>query len=107
MNELEKLLATRPDARVAVIGLSEGVSKYIAETEQNLANVFDRAERGGGILVFDESDDLFGKRDEIEQHQGPVVIGARSLESIPDELRSGLVVVRAPRPPWWKRVRAR
>ena len=106
MNELEKLLATRPDARVAVIGLSEAVSKYIGETEQNLAKVFDRAARGGGILVFDESDDLFGKRDEIEQHEGPVVIGARSLESIPDELRSGLVVVRAPRPNWWKRLRA-
>jgi SpoVK/Ycf46/Vps4 family AAA+-type ATPase len=107
MNELEKLLATRTDARVAVIGLSAVVSKYIGETEKNLANVFDSAERGGAILIFDESDDLFGKRDEIEQHEGPVVIGARSLDSIPDELRNGLVVVQAPRPPWWKRVRAR
>jgi SpoVK/Ycf46/Vps4 family AAA+-type ATPase len=103
MSELEKLLATRSDARVAVIGLSEVVSKYVEETEKNLARVFDRAERAAGILFFDESDDLFGKRDEIEQHEGPVIIGARSIDSIPDELRKGLVVVKAPRPRWWKR----
>ena len=102
MNELEKLLATRSDARVAVIGLSEFVSKYVEETEKNLEKVLDGAERSAAILFVDESDDLFGKRDEIEQHDGPVVIGARSLESIPDELRKGLVVVKAPRPRWWR-----
>ena len=98
MNELEKLLATRSDARVAVIGLPEVVSKYVEETEKNLDRVFDRAERAEAILFFDESDDLFGKRTEIEEHDGPVVIGARSIESIPNELRKGLVIVRAPRP---------
>lgn len=104
MNELEKLLATRSDARVAVIGLSEVVSKYVGETEKNLARLLARAEGAEWILFFDESDDLFGKRAEIEQHEGPVVIGARSLESIPAELRKGLVVVKAPRPRWWQRV---
>ena len=103
MNELEKLLATRSDARVAVIGLSEVVSKYVGETEKNLAQVFDSAEHGGAILFFDESDDLFGKRTEIAQHDGPVVIGVRSIDSIPDEIRKGLVVVKAPRARWWKR----
>ena len=103
MNELEKLLATRSDARVAVIGAAEVVSKYIGETEKNLANLFDHAESGGTILFFDEADDLFGKRDEIGQHDGPVVIGVRSIESIPDDLRKGLVVVKAPRPRWWQR----
>ena len=102
MNELEKLLATRSDARVAVIGLPEVVSKYVEETERNLERVFDRAERAETILFFDESDDLFAKRTEIEEHDGPVVIGARSIESIPDELRKGLVVVKAPRPRWWR-----
>ena len=100
MNELEKLLATRSDARVAVIGLSEVVSKYVEETEKNLERVFGSAERTGTILFFDESDDLFGKRTEIEQHDGPVVIGVRSIDSIPDELRKGLIVVKAPRPRW-------
>jgi SpoVK/Ycf46/Vps4 family AAA+-type ATPase len=104
MNELEKLLATRPDARVAVIGPQAVVSKYVGETEKKLSALFDRAESGGAILFFDESDDLFGKQGEIEQHEGPVVLGARSLRSIPPDLRANLVVVRAPRPPWWRRL---
>ncbi|HEX8108463.1 MAG TPA: ATP-binding protein [Kofleriaceae bacterium] len=39
-------------------------SKYIGETEKNLARVFDRAEHKGWILFFDEADALFGKRGE-------------------------------------------
>ena len=105
MTELEKLLATRRDARVAVIGLAGVVSKYIGETEKNLAAAFDAAERGGSILFVDESDDLFGRRAEIEQHDGPVVLGVRSIRSIPDELRRNLVVVKAPRGSWWRRFR--
>jgi SpoVK/Ycf46/Vps4 family AAA+-type ATPase len=97
MNELEKLLATRSDARVAVIGPAEAVSKYIGETEKNLGLSLAAAERSGAILFYDESDDLFGKTGEIEEHDGPVVIGVRSIKSIPDELRRGLVVVKAGR----------
>jgi len=44
------------------IDLSQIVSKYIGETEKNLANVFDRAEHNKWILFFDEADALFGKR---------------------------------------------
>jgi hypothetical protein len=105
VNELEKLLSSRRDARVAVIGPQDVVSKYIGETEKNLAQAFDSAERAGAILFFDESDDLFGKRAEVEQHDGPVVLGARSISSIPPELRANLVVVRAPRGSWWQRLR--
>ena len=102
MNELEKLLATRRDVRVAVVGLQDVVSKYMAETEKNLASSFAAAERGGSILFFDEGDDLVGKRAEIERHDGPVVLGVRSIASIPAELRKHLVVVKAPRPRWWR-----
>ena len=102
MNELEKLLATRRDVRVAVVGPQDVVSKYIRETEKNLASSFAAAERGGTVLFFDESDELFGKRDEIERHDGPVVLGVRSIASIPAELRKQLVVVKAPRPRWWR-----
>jgi SpoVK/Ycf46/Vps4 family AAA+-type ATPase len=102
MTELEKLLATRRDARVAVLGPADVVSKYIAETEKNLAATVADAERSGSILVFDEADGLFGREREVEAHDGPVLIGARSLQSIPDELRAGLVVVKAPRVPWWR-----
>ena len=38
------------------------VSKYIGETEKNLARVFDQAAHHGWILFFDEADALFGKR---------------------------------------------
>jgi SpoVK/Ycf46/Vps4 family AAA+-type ATPase len=103
MNELEKLLASRRDARVALVGLQAVVSKYLGETEKNLARVFDSAERGGSILFVDEADDLFGRRDEIAAHDGPVVLGVRQLRSIPRELRAGLVVVKAPRRRFWRR----
>jgi hypothetical protein len=44
------------------IDLSRVVSKYIGETEKNLASVFDHAEHGEWILFFDEAEALFGKR---------------------------------------------
>jgi ATPase family associated with various cellular activities (AAA) len=44
------------------IDLSLVVSKYIGETEKNLARLFEAAERQGWILFFDEADALFGKR---------------------------------------------
>lgn len=44
------------------IDLSMVVSKYIGETEKNLANVFDQAVNKNWILFFDEADALFGKR---------------------------------------------
>ncbi|MGK7906100.1 MAG: ATP-binding protein [Synechococcus sp.] len=48
------------------IDLSSVVSKYIGETEKNLRRVFDAAEGGGVILLFDEADSLFGKRTEVK-----------------------------------------
>jgi ATP-dependent 26S proteasome regulatory subunit len=48
------------------IDLSQVVSKYIGETEKNLRRVFDVAERGGAVLLFDEADALFGKRSEVK-----------------------------------------
>lgn len=44
------------------IDLSMVVSKYIGETEKNLAGIFDMAENKHWILFFDEADALFGKR---------------------------------------------
>ncbi|MDX1530153.1 MAG: ATP-binding protein [Rhodothermales bacterium] len=48
------------------IDLSGVVSKYIGETEKNLRRVFDAAEAGGAVLLFDEADALFGKRSEVK-----------------------------------------
>lgn len=48
------------------IDLSAVISKYIGETEKNLQRIFDAAEVGGAILLFDEADALFGKRTEVK-----------------------------------------
>jgi SpoVK/Ycf46/Vps4 family AAA+-type ATPase len=47
------------------IDLSTVISKYIGETEKNLARIFDEAETSNAILFFDEADALFGKRSEV------------------------------------------
>lgn len=48
------------------IDLSCVVSKYIGETEKNLASIFREAETSNAILFFDEADALFGKRSEVK-----------------------------------------
>jgi SpoVK/Ycf46/Vps4 family AAA+-type ATPase len=48
------------------IDLSQVVSKYIGETEKALSTVFDEAESGHGVLLFDEADALFGRRSEVK-----------------------------------------
>ncbi len=47
------------------VDLSAVVSKYIGETEKNLRRVFDAADHGAAVLLFDEADALFGKRTEV------------------------------------------
>ncbi|MCB0573403.1 MAG: ATP-binding protein [Saprospiraceae bacterium] len=56
------LLGKHSERDVYKIDLSMVVSKFIGETEKNLANLFDRAENKDWILFFDEADALFGKR---------------------------------------------
>lgn len=48
------------------IDLAAVVSKYIGETEKNLGALFDAADAGGAVLLFDEADALFGKRSEVK-----------------------------------------
>jgi AAA+ superfamily predicted ATPase len=47
------------------VDLSRVMSKWIGETEQNLAKLFDAAEDGHAIILFDEADSLFAKRTEV------------------------------------------
>jgi hypothetical protein len=61
-----EVLAGDLDLDLYRIDLSQVVSKYIGETEKNLRRVFDAAETGGAILLFDEADALFGKRSEVK-----------------------------------------
>ncbi len=61
-----EVLANELNLDVYRIDLSAVVSKYIGETEKNLREIFDRAERCGVILLFDEADALFGKRSQVK-----------------------------------------
>ena len=49
------------------IELSSVISKYIGETEKNLEQIFEMAEKSQGILFFDEADALFSKRTEVKE----------------------------------------
>lgn len=52
-----------------VVDLSALVSKWIGETEKNLAEVFDAAEHSQAVLFFDEADAIFGKRTDANDAQ--------------------------------------
>lgn len=59
------ILGAESGRKVYRIDLSQLVSKYIGETEKNLAGVFDMAENKDWILFFDEAESLFSKRTEV------------------------------------------
>ncbi|MBV9764992.1 MAG: ATP-binding protein [Acidobacteriaceae bacterium] len=61
-----EVIARDLDLDMYRIDLSSVVSKFIGETEKNLRRVFDAAEEGGVVLLFDEADALFGKRSEVK-----------------------------------------
>lgn len=60
-----EVLANSLGVELLIVDLSRVVSKWIGETEKNLASVFDAAERAQASLFFDEADALFGKRTEV------------------------------------------
>ncbi|MBV9301617.1 MAG: ATP-binding protein [Acidobacteriaceae bacterium] len=83
--------------------LSTVVSKYIGETEKNLARIFAEAENSNAILFFDEADALFGKRSEVrdshdryanieinyllqkmEEHEGLVILATNFRKNMDD-----------------------
>jgi hypothetical protein len=59
-------LATRLGLPLYRVDLASVVSKYIGETEKNLAVLLSRAEHSEIVLLFDEADSLFGKRTDIK-----------------------------------------
>ena len=100
------------------VDLSKIVSKYIGETEKHLAKVFDAAEAGHAVLLFDEADSLFAKRSEvkssndryanlevnfllqrIESFRGIVILTSNHESAIDDAFRRRLAMhVRFPMP---------
>lgn len=59
------LLGKATGREVYKVDLSMVMSKYIGETEKNLASLLDKAEHKEWILFFDEADALFGKRTQV------------------------------------------
>ncbi len=60
-----EVMAHELGLELLVIDLSRVVSKWIGETEKNLARIFHAAEKARAVLLFDEADALFGKRTEV------------------------------------------
>lgn len=59
-------LATKLKMPLYRVDLSSIISKYIGETEKNLAQLMARAEQEEVVLLFDEADSLFGKRTDVK-----------------------------------------
>jgi len=100
------------------VDLSRLVSKYIGETEKNLARLFDAAHGKPMVLQFDEADALMSKRGEIkeardryanmevsyllariEDHQGPCILTTNLRSQIDKAFsRRFQMVIEFPRP---------
>jgi SpoVK/Ycf46/Vps4 family AAA+-type ATPase len=98
-----QVLAGQAGLALYKIDLSGVVSKYIGETEKNLAAIFARARAANAVLFFDEADALFGKRTEVsdahdryanietsylltklEEHDGVVVLASNLRANLDD-----------------------
>lgn len=60
------LIAKELQLELYQVDMGKLVSKWIGETEKHLCELFDAAEAGHAILLFDEADSLFGKRTEVK-----------------------------------------
>lgn len=60
-------LATQLGLPLYRVDVAAICSKYIGETEKNLAQLFARAEHAEVVLLFDEADSLFGKRTDVKE----------------------------------------
>lgn len=61
-----EVLANALELDLFRVDLAAVVSKYIGETEKHLRDIFDALEGAGAVLLFDEADALFGKRNEAK-----------------------------------------
>jgi hypothetical protein len=60
------LIARSLELELYQVDLSKVVSKWVGETERQLSKIFDAAEAGHALLLFDEADALFAKRTEVK-----------------------------------------
>ncbi|MBQ9817657.1 MAG: ATP-binding protein [Proteobacteria bacterium] len=60
------LIANTIGIDIYQVDLSRVMSKYVGETEKNLAQIFNEAENAQAMLLFDEADSLFGQRTNVK-----------------------------------------
>lgn len=61
-----EILSNELDRAVYRINVANVMSKWMGETEKNIAEIFSRAKATQAILLFDEADSLFAKRTEVQ-----------------------------------------
>jgi hypothetical protein len=107
-----RLLAAELKLPLFRVDLAAVMSKYVGETEKQLARLFDRAEVLDAILLFDEGDSLFGRRtsvgsasdryanletnfllQRIESHQGIVLLTTNLADNIDSAFQRRMDVV--------------
>lgn len=62
-----EVIAGELGVQLVKVDLARVVSKWVGETEKNLAAVFDEAKSMPAVLFFDEADALFGRRGEVQR----------------------------------------
>ncbi len=106
------LLGKYTNRDVYRIDLSLVVSKYIGETEKNLATIFDKFQEKDAILFFDEADAIFGKRTNVndahdsyanqqvsylmqrtKNHPGLVIISIDRLKNITETFKKSFSTI--------------
>ncbi|MGD2114428.1 MAG: AAA family ATPase, partial [Acidobacteriota bacterium] len=120
-----EILAGELGLDLYTIDLSSVVSKYIGETEKNLAHVFREAEESPVVLFFDEADALFGRRSQVkdahdryanieinyllqrmEEHEGVVILASNFRQNLDEAFTRRLrFVVELPMPAEDERMR--
>jgi len=59
---LAGLIARELDLELYQVDLSKVVSKWVGETEKQIGRIFEAADAGHGLLLFDEAEALFARR---------------------------------------------
>ncbi len=96
--ELAKHIAKKAHKRLQVERMSDLLSKYVGESEQNIAAAFRRASQGDRILLLDEFDSLAYDRNnavhswevsqtnemlqQIENFSGVIIVSTNRLDSL-------------------------
>ena len=75
------------------VNLAAVVSKYVGETEKNIAAVFASARESQAVLFFDEADSLFGSRLDEDSHHAHYINQQVSLLLTEMDRYDGIVIL--------------